>query len=65
MHYPVLQFSEAVMPNDWPQMVRHPLLLAIALGACFLVAELFERRLSAFRAIVRHAAFWRRPAQAH
>lgn len=65
VHYPVLQFSEAVMPNDWPQMVRHPLLLAIALGACFLVAELFERRLSAFRAIVRHAAFWRRPAQAH
>ncbi|MDF3074028.1 MAG: hypothetical protein K0S54_1695 [Alphaproteobacteria bacterium] len=56
LHYPVLQFAEAVLPEDWPQIVRHPLLLAIGLGACFLAAALFERRLGAFRAVLRRIA---------
>lgn len=64
VHYPVLQFTEAVIPQDWPQIVHHPLLLVIVLAACFLVAEIFERRLAAFRALVRSAMFWRRPAAA-
>lgn len=53
LHYPVLQFTEAMLPEDWPQIVRHPLLLAIALIACFAGASLFERRLATWRGGVR------------
>lgn len=56
LHYPVLQFAEAMLPEDWPQIVRHPSLLAIGLLACFLGAALFERRLGAFRAVLRRIA---------
>lgn len=55
LHYPVIQFAEAMMPHGWPQIVRHPLLLAVALVACFALAALFERRLGALRALLRRA----------
>jgi peptidoglycan/LPS O-acetylase OafA/YrhL len=58
LHYPVLQFAEAVLPEDWPQIVRHPLLLAIGLGACLIGAALFERRLGVFRSALRQIAFY-------
>lgn len=62
LHYPVLQFTEAVLP-EWPQAIRHPALLLICLFACYLGAELFERRLAGFRSLVRHLAIWRRASQ--
>ncbi|MGE0153723.1 MAG: acyltransferase family protein [Reyranellaceae bacterium] len=62
LHYPVLQFADAVLP-EWPQLVRHPALLLIALFACYLGAALFERRLNALRGLARQLAFWRRSAR--
>jgi peptidoglycan/LPS O-acetylase OafA/YrhL len=53
LHYPVLQFTEAMLPEELPQIVRHPLLLAITLIVCFIGAALFERRLGVFRAALR------------
>jgi len=53
LHYPVLQFTEAMLPEELPQIVRHPLLLVITLVVCFAGAALFERRLGVFRAALR------------
>lgn len=50
VHYPVLQFADAVLPEaPWPPL-RHLALLAAALAVCLAFARLFERPLPAFRA---------------
>jgi peptidoglycan/LPS O-acetylase OafA/YrhL len=50
VHYPVIQFMDAVLPElpavHW---FRHGLLLLSTLVVCYLFAELFERRLRSFR----------------
>lgn len=55
LHYPVLQFTEAMLPEELPQIVRHPALLVITLVVCFVGAALFERRLGILRAALRRA----------
>jgi len=59
VHYPVLQFADAVMPQMLP--LRPWLLLAVTLGTCLLFAEAFERPLPQFRGALRK---WARPLRA-
>ncbi|MBL8584165.1 MAG: acyltransferase [Rhizobiaceae bacterium] len=47
VHYPVMQFADAVLPDTVP--LRPWLLLGATLGACFFFAEAFERSLPELR----------------
>lgn len=57
VHYPVMQFLDAVLIGDEASMVRMLILLGGCLAACFVFAEVFERRLKAFRMAI--ASVWR------
>ncbi|WP_425405167.1 acyltransferase family protein [Hwanghaeella sp.] len=50
VHYPALQFWQAVLPNDGSALARDGLLLTFTLATCFLFAVLFEVPLRRFRA---------------
>ena len=48
VHYPALQFIDAVLP-ELSILLRHILMLLLVLGVCFLFAEVSERRLKWLR----------------
>jgi peptidoglycan/LPS O-acetylase OafA/YrhL len=52
VHYPLMQFLEAVLPATLAGTPRYAALLALTLAACLIFAELFERPLARFRAAV-------------
>ena len=49
VHYPLLQFTDTVLPNSIDTSSRHIALFSIVLIACFVFAELSERRLKWLR----------------
>ncbi|MFT5525210.1 MAG: peptidoglycan/LPS O-acetylase OafA/YrhL [Pirellulaceae bacterium] len=49
VHYPVIQYVDAVLPETMITELRHGILLLVTVVVCFAFAELFERRLGAFR----------------
>lgn len=54
VHYPVMQFLNAVLPEAFA--LRSFVLLGLTLASCFLFAEAFERPLPQLRSAVRRAA---------
>lgn len=52
VHYPVLQFLDAVLPEAPGALSRDAVLLSLTLVICFLFASLFERPLRTFRQAV-------------
>lgn len=52
VHYPLLQFLDAVLPAEMASGPRQGLILAATLAACFLFAQAFERPLGHFRALL-------------
>ncbi len=53
VHYPALQFMDAVLPEMLLPLVRHAILLFSVLIFCFLFAEISERRLKWLRSKLR------------
>lgn len=49
VHYPALQFADAVLPETWAPFYRHAVLFISVLVGCFLFAEISERRLKWIR----------------
>ncbi|QDY99929.1 acyltransferase [Nitratireductor mangrovi] len=52
VHYPLLQFLDAVLPAEMASGSRQGLILAATLAACFVFAQAFERPLGHFRALL-------------
>lgn len=63
VHYPVLQFFQAVLPKADLWFVDDLVLLVLTIVVCFIFAELFERRLKPFRRLVRST--FNRPEGTH
>jgi len=59
VHYPVLQFFEAVLPKSDIWLINDAVLLTLTIAVCLVFAELFERRLKPFRHAIRNVVPFR------